>query len=124
MLKILIAEDETFIANLYKEELEAQHMQITIVYDGKEAVRQLAEQKFDLVLLDLLMPEADGFAVLEWLQKHKTKNGNIPVIVLTNLDQKLYRKKCEQLGACAYIVKSDVEAAEIVALVKKYLLKK
>lgn len=123
MTHILIAEDEGFIANLYKRNLEAEKMSVTVSRDGKEALEELQKARPDLLLLDLLMPETDGFAVLAWIKRNRKKGYDMPVIVLTNLGQKLNQKKCMQMGAAGYIVKSDVDVENVVALVRKHLQK-
>lgn len=122
MPSILIAEDEPFIAELYKDNLEAAGMSASIAKNGNEAIARLQKGKYDLLLLDLLMPTTDGFAVLEWLQAHEKHA--LPVIVLSNLSQKLNQGRCEKLGASDYIVKSDVEIDDVIAAVKKHLRKK
>ena len=119
MLKILIAEDEAFIANLYKEELETHDTHVTIVENGRQAIDALEKEKFDLVLLDLLMPVMDGYSVLSHLKENKIR---IPVVVVTtNLGQGITRDKCRQLGAEDFIVKSDVDASEMWQKIKIYL---
>lgn len=116
--KILLAEDEEFIANLYKLELEKHEMEVTLVDNGKLALEAFKKEKFDMLLLDLMMPEMDGFEVLEHLQKEKI---HIPIIVMTNLSQNVDQKKCEELGAKDYIIKADVDAPDVWEKVKKYL---
>ncbi len=117
--KILIAEDEMFIAKLYKEEMERHQVEATIVGNGKEAIEALGKEHFDLVLLDLLMPVMDGYHVLEYL---KEKGIRIPVVVvITNLDQDFTKGKCRGLGAEDFIVKSDNDAADVWEKVKMYL---
>lgn len=118
--KILIAEDEEFIAKLYKFELE-QHsgVEVTVVLNGRQAIEAVKKDKYHLVLLDLLMPDMDGFSVLAELKKN---NVGIPVtVVLTNLGQDVDRKKCRKLGAEDYLVKSDTGAGDLWEKVKKYV---
>ena len=118
--KILIAEDEQFIANLYKIELEQQAgVEVKVALNGKEALEMIKKEKFSLLLLDLLMPDMDGFEVLAALKKDHIR---IPVtVVLTNLSQDIDRKKCKELGAEDYIIKSETSADELWEKVKKYL---
>lgn len=116
---ILIAEDETFIANRYKEEMERHEAKATIVGNGKEAIEALGKEHFDLILLDLLMPVLDGYHVLAHL---KEKGIRIPVVVVvTNLDQDLTKERCRELGAEDFLIKSDVDAADVWEKVKVYL---
>lgn len=116
--KILIAEDEAFIASLYKLNLEKQGVEVTIVGNGKLALDSIKKERFDMLLLDLMMPEMDGFEVLEYLKKN---NIHIPTIVLTHLSQNVDQKKCMDLGAKDYIIKADVDAPDVWEKMKKYL---
>lgn len=120
MTKVLIAEDEAFLADLYKMNLEAAGMSVTVAHDGKEAIAMLQREKFDLLLLDLLMPETDGFAVLEWIKAQKGGK-RFAVIVLTNLSGELNQEKCHKLGADECVIKSNVEVNDILKLVAKHV---
>lgn len=118
MTNILIAEDEEFIASLYKLELERHGAAVTIVANGKEALDAIEKDSFDVLLLDLMMPVVDGFQVLERLRE---KNINLPTIILTNLYQNVDQKKCEELGAKDYVIKADVDAPDVWERVQKLL---
>ena len=118
MTNILIAEDEEFIASLYKLELERHGVEVTIVANGKEALDAIGKESFDVLLLDLMMPVIDGFQVLEQLQAN---NINLPTMILTNLYQDVDQKKCEELGAKDYVIKADVDAQDVWTRVEKLL---
>ena len=118
MTHILIAEDEKFIAELYKTNLQEAGFSVDIVHDGKQAMASLKRKKPDLLLLDLLMPGTDGFAVLEWIKESKD-SGKYPIIVLTNLSQELSHEKCRKLGARQCIVKSDIDIDTLIDSIKK-----
>ena len=119
MRTILIAEDDIIIAMLCKQELEHRNIRVVLANNGKEAISILEKEKFDLVLLDLLMPIMDGYSVLEYF---KARQIRIPVVVvLTNLGQDMTKAKCRKLGAEDFIVKSDVDPADIYEKIKKYL---
>ncbi len=91
---------------------------VTAAFDGQQAIDALGKSKFDLVLLDLVMPNVDGFGVLEWLKAHDIKT---PVIVTSNLSQDVDAQKSKSLGAVDYFVKSDIPISEVVERVKKTL---
>lgn len=118
MTNILIAEDEEFIASLYKLELEKHGASVTIAGNGQEALDALATHTFDLLLLDLMLPVIDGFEVL---QRLRDGNIQIPTLVITNLSQDVDLKKCEELGAKDYIVKADVDAPDVWERVQKWI---
>jgi DNA-binding response OmpR family regulator len=118
MTKILIGEDESFIASLYKLELERHGVQVTIAANGQEVLDAMEKETFDVLLLDLIMPGVDGFEVLERLQARKSQ---VPVLVLTNLSQAVDQNKCRELGAKDYIVKVDIDAPDVWKKIQKWV---
>ncbi len=118
MTKILLAEDETFIASLYKLELERHGIEVKMVENGKQALRAMENEVFDLLLLDLIMPDIDGFEVLKQMHDKKIV---LPTIVLTNLSQNVDQQKCAEYGVKDYLIKADIDAPEVWNRVQKYL---
>lgn len=118
--KILIAEDDHFLVKMYKLQLEDGIADITveIALNGQEAIDSLKKELPDLLLLDLLMPEVDGFHVLEYIKKEKLQ---LPVVILSNLSQDVDKEKCIALGAKDYFVKSDMDLDELSDKIKKFL---
>ena len=117
---ILLAEDEQFLANLLKSRLEKTGAKIQIAQDGAEALKFLKESKFDLVLLDLILPKISGFEVLEAIRADPRLQ-NIPVMIISNLGQETDISRGQSLGAVEYIVKARVSIEELVNQVKKFL---
>lgn len=116
--KILIAEDEKALARALELKLTNAGFLVTVSLDGKDALSRLENEHFDLLLLDLVMPNMDGFAVLSDLSTMK----NHPlVVVLSNLGQDEDRAKVKELGAVDYWVKADTTLVDIVARIKKLL---
>ncbi len=118
MKKILVVEDEKPIANALVLKLTSAGFETVLVYDGKTAISTLQQSPFDLVILDLVLPQKDGFYVLVELKKLKNTT---PVIVSTNLSQEEDVKRAKDLGARDYFIKSDTTLAEIVEKVKQIL---
>ena len=116
--RILIVEDERPIARAFELKLSHSGFEPVVTYDGEEALLALEKQKFDLILLDLIMPKMDGFAFLRELGKRKIK---VPAIVTSNLGQEEDIRRAKELGAKDYFVKSDTPIADIVAHVEKVL---
>ncbi len=116
--KILIVEDERAIARALELKLSHSGFNVKVVGNGEEALRILEKEKFDLVLLDLVMPKLDGFGVLKGLAD---KNIKTKIIVVSNLSQEEDRRKAKELGASNFFVKSDTPIADIVSEVKKIL---
>ena len=116
--KILIVDDERPLAKALELKLGHEDFEAHAVFNGTEAIHALKKDKFDLVLLDLIMPEEDGFSVLEQIVKLKIKTS---VIVSSNLSQQEDLERAKSLGAIDYFVKSDTTLAEIVEKVKQHL---
>jgi DNA-binding response OmpR family regulator len=116
--KLLIAEDDNFLVKMYKMNIEKDDLDVEIVNDGSSAIASIEKSKPDILLLDLLMPKVDGFAVLEHCKEKKYK---FPIIVMSNLSQEVDMQKCKDLGATDYFVKSDMDLEELASKVQKYL---
>lgn len=121
MKNLLLVEDEQFLANLLKGRLEkAGEIKIQIARDGQEALKFLKETKFDLVLLDLILPKLSGFEVLETIHSDPQLQ-NTPVIIISNLGQESDISRGQSLGAIEYFVKARVSMEELMEQVKKFL---
>lgn len=118
--KILIAEDEKPMARALELKLTNFGFIAKSVYDGKEALAEIKKNKYDLLLLDLMMPVIDGFEVLEELKRQKNK---LKVIVSSNLGQSEDINRVKKLGAVDYFIKSDTSISEVIEHVKKALKK-
>ena len=116
--KILIAEDEKPMAKALETKLNASGFEAKAVFNGNQAIKELEAGDYDLLLFDLMMPEKDGFSVLEDIKKKKIK---VKVIVSTNLSQEEDKGKAMKLGAKDYFVKSDTPIKEVVENVKRVL---
>jgi DNA-binding response OmpR family regulator len=118
--KILLTEDDPFIAEIYETYLKNAGFEVVLAEDGQKGIRQSKETRPDLILLDLLLPKADGFEVLGTL-KSEPELKNIPVIIITNLADKESIEKASSLGAADYIIKVNISSKEIVQKVKDVL---
>ena len=116
--KILLAEDDPFISEIYITYFKKAGFKIFHVKDGKECLLKLENEKFDLLMLDLLLPKIDGFEVLK---KIKNKGKNIPVIVTSNISGKENIKKAMSLGASDYLIKTKFKPKEIIEKAQKFL---
>jgi len=116
--RILIVEDEKPVAKAFRLKLNKAGFVTEEAGNGEEALALLLKEKFDLILLDLVMPKMDGFMVLSAL---KERNNQIPVIVTSNLGQEEDARRAKEAGAKDFFVKSDVPITEIVEHVKKVL---
>ncbi|MCQ2518598.1 MAG: response regulator transcription factor [Lachnospiraceae bacterium] len=115
MISILVVEDERAISDLIKINLESEGYKCTCAYNGMDAANILEEQTFDLVLLDIMLPEVDGYELLEYI-----KPTGSPVIFITAKSDISDRVKGLSLGAEDYIVK-PFEVVELLARVNVVL---
>jgi DNA-binding response OmpR family regulator len=83
MTKILITEDDTFLANIYKEKCQAEGFEVQLTTDGKAAIEELKRNPPDLILLDLMLPDTDGVQVIKFIRGEPALQ-QLPVLVLTN----------------------------------------
>ncbi len=118
--KILLVEDDTALAAVYKSRLELEGFEIREVNNGGQALSATVEFKPDLILLDAMMPKISGFDVLDIL-RNTPETTNIRVIMLTALSQPKDKERAESLGVDDYLVKSQVVIGDVVERVKFHL---
>ena len=110
--RILIVEDEHPLAHALELKFSHEGYDVTLAVDGAEGLKIANAPKFDMILLDLIMPQIDGFTFMEQLKKKS------PIIILSNLGQEEDRERAEKLGAVDYFVKSNTPIVEIIKKVK------
>ena len=94
--KILVVDDDPDIVEAISAVLEAHSLQVVTARDGEEGLDKLKEERPDLMILDLLMPRMDGFAVLKELQDpRRSKYSNIPILILTSVREDVSRRRYE-----------------------------
>lgn len=120
--KILIIEDDGFLLQMYSAKLELEGYEVISATDGTRGLKMALNNHPDLIILDLKLPELNGFQVLEKIKKD-SQTKKIPVIVLTNLSQKQDINHCLNLGADDYLIKAHFVPGEVIERVKKVLEK-
>lgn len=118
--KILLVEDDTALAAVYRSRLELEGFEIKEVNNGEDALTAAIEFKPDLILLDAMMPKISGFDVLDIL-RNTPDTANVRVIMLTALSQPKDKERAENLGVDDYLVKSQVVIGDVVDRVKFHL---
>ncbi len=116
MKRILIVEDDQAIAELQKDYLQMSGYDVICAADGDEGCRLIQEEKFDLVILDLMLPGKDGFEILKEISDTK----EIPVLIVSAKDEEIFKIKGLNLGADDYITK-PFGMGELVARVNAHL---
>ncbi len=115
--KILIVEDEKSYANALALKLTNAGYTVSVAQNGREGVDILKEEEFDLIFLDLIMPEMNGFDVLNFMKENEIKTNTI---VFSTLSQETDINKAFDLGAVDFVNKSDVSIAGVLKVAKEY----
>lgn len=118
--KILIVEDDEFLRTLNAKRLETEGFEVSVAVDGSEALTKLTELKPDLVFLDLLLPNVDGFEVLTKIKQDEATK-DIPVIVFSNLGQPEDIERAKQLGADDFMVKANFTLDDVIEKIRGVL---
>ena len=117
---VLVVEDDKFLRELLINKLVTEGCKIEGAVDGKEAFAILEKGRPDLIILDIILPDINGFEILEKIRANQAW-APIPVIILSNLDQKEDVDRARSLGAIDFMIKANFSLNEVVAHVKKAL---
>jgi len=120
MFRVLLAEDDRFLRKATDACLRKAGFTVLTAVDGEEALRMARAERPDLVLLDLIMPKMEGFAVLRELKKDPA-TASIPVVVLSNLSQDRDCAQALEMGAHAYLVKAQLSLKVLAERVQEIL---
>src|SRR5690606_40161727 len=119
-IKVLLVEDDKMIIDMYTLKFSQEGFDVVQAENGKDALELAKSQKFDIILLDIILPHMDGFTILKELKSDEgTKN--VPVVLLTNLGQDGDVKKGMELGATDYLIKANFTPSEVVDKVKSIM---
>ena len=118
MSKILCIEDDYFIADIYVRALKNAKHDVTVIANGKEALTLAKEEVFDIILLDLMLPDKSGVEILEELRgDNRSGMPHTKIIVTTNFEEPPEdRSKLEEM-ADGYLIKADVTPSKLVELI-------
>jgi len=120
MKKILLVEDDPFLIDIYSTKLKESGFSVEVASDGESALRKVKEKEPDLVILDIVLPQLDGWEILRQI-KSDPKLNNIKIIILSNLGQKEEVERGVELGAVKYLIKAHYTPSEVVAEIKQLL---
>lgn len=120
MKKILFIEDEAALQKAFGTILKDKGYDVISAFDGETGLKLAKEEKPSLILLDIILPKAHGFEVLKKLKEEK-ETQQIPVIILTNLEDMENVGKALELGAMSYLVKAQYSLEEVLEKIKKAL---
>lgn len=119
--KILLVDDDESLRQMYTLVLTKAGHDMTTADDGSEGLARIREGGWDLILLDLMMPNVNGIEVLHALQDESGKQGDCPIVILSNAGYNDISEEAMGLGAKGFIMKADYLPADLVAEVNKYL---
>ncbi len=116
MYKVLIADDNKQIVSILSEYCKKNNFIVSTVFNGEDALKEVEENKFDIVLLDVMMPKKDGFDVCREVRKFS----NVPIIMITARGEDYEKIMGLEIGADDYIVK-PFSPGEIIARINAIL---
>jgi DNA-binding response OmpR family regulator len=120
--KVLVVEDDQYLRDLYVEILEAEKYVVDHAAEGLEAYQKMFQGGYDLVLLDIMLPQMDGLKILSKLKNETPPvKPNSKIVILSNLGQESAITQTLGLGASGYMIKSEHTPDQVIAKVKGYL---
>lgn len=124
MKSILLIEDDPFLIDIYTTKLRDAGFLVEVAENGDKGLKVLKERNFDLLLLDIVLPQIDGWEILEKVksQKSRLKNhADFKIVILSNLGQKEEVEKGLKMGADKYLIKAHYTPSEVVEEIKGLL---
>jgi DNA-binding response OmpR family regulator len=116
---ILMIEDDRFIGEMYVRSLRAANYQVDWVLSGKEGALAAVAKSYDLILLDIMLPETQGTVVLDVLRGSEDKIPKSRVIVMTNFDQDDESRAAMQAKADGYLIKADITPRKLLDIISQ-----
>lgn len=120
MKKILLVEDDIFVRDIYARELKKGDYEVVIAEDGQEGIDKANADKFDLILLDIMLPKKTGIDVLKEIRIGSGVNQETPVYLLTNLGQGSIIKQAVDIGAQGYLLKARYLPSQVLDSINKF----
>jgi DNA-binding response OmpR family regulator len=120
MKQILLVEDDPFLIDIYTTKLRESGFFVEVATNGEIALRKIKEKKPDLMVLDIVLPQTDGWEVLREIRSQPELK-DLKVIILSNLGQKEEVEKGVELGATKYLIKAHYTPTQVVEEIKKAL---
>lgn len=118
--QILLIEDEEYIRDLYKRQLELGGFIVNAFGTGQEGLEAFKKNTYQLVLLDIMLPDMNGIEILRHMKEIKDKQ-DVKVVLLTNLGQDNIIKEAFELGALGYLIKLSINPYQLIDEVKNFM---
>jgi len=120
MKKILIVEDDTYILNIYSLTFRKAGFEVDEASNGHESLTKLNTNTYDMILLDIMLPDITGIEILTEIRKENHKAKDTPVFLATNLGQDDIIKEAFKIGADGYFIKGQLNPTDIVNEINLY----
>ncbi len=124
--KILVVEDDPFLSDIYNTKLKQAGFSVDLAMTGEEALCKLNDNQYDLMVLDIVLPQVDGWEILARVKEMREQGSNskvnaLKIIILSNLGQKEEIKKGLDLGADGFMIKAHFTPSEVADEIHKTL---
>lgn len=116
--KVLLVEDEKALANALTRKLEAEGVEVLVCSDGANAVECIVANPEHLVVLDIILPNVNGFEILQEVQAVEKRS---PILIWSNLEQEEDIQRAKDIGVDEYLFKTKVPLLDLIEYIKKYL---
>lgn len=123
MKKILIVEDDYFIGDIYTRTFKDAGYEVNLAVTGNQAKQMLGQEPYDMILLDIMLPEQNGLEILKWIRSAGSRCEHTPVFLITNLGQENVIDEAFNIGADGYILKAKVMPEDLVNQINDFLSK-
>jgi DNA-binding response OmpR family regulator len=115
---VLCIEDDRFIGEMYTRSLRKAGYEVTWIIDGKGGLREALAKPYDVILLDIMLPEMQGPDILKQLRGTQDKVPHSRVIVLTNYDQDDASRVAMEQSADGYLIKADITPRKLIEIIQ------
>jgi DNA-binding response OmpR family regulator len=117
---VVIVEADEFLAGIYKKKFEMEGWKVRMVHNGNAVLQECVRHTPDAIVLDLVLPQKDGFTLLQDLKKER-KTKSIPILIVTSLGSSDDVEKAHAMGAGAYMIKAHIRPSDIVEKITSLL---
>lgn len=121
MAKILLVEDDPMISEIYQTKFRSSGFEVELAETGRAVLQKALAEKFDLILLDLVLPEMGGLDVLKELRTNPAYDPNLKIIVFSNLNEREDHERAIELGANGFIPKTEYSPSRLVEELQRFL---
>lgn len=121
MKKILLVEDDFFIRDIYEKTFRKAGYEVSSAVNGDDALKEIAKNKYDAILLDIMIPMVNGLDVLKAARQPGSLAKDTPILLLTNLGQEVIIKQAFALGADGYLLKAQLNPKQVIEEVEALL---